>query len=193
MQVEALKRAVAQYETTAAELQAGSHQLTEVLHQVQAHTAELEAALTAQHQATSGLESMAEAAQAQARRQLTQLEELGGKLEEAMAARSALQAQLAVAAAEQARLLEAAAAEREAAAAEAQRQRAAAAETAARLLGRITELEGRKLVHLSLTVQSHEAEWRAEAARSAVLEAQVAELAANVAAYQQRDRLQAAW
>ncbi|KAL4442948.1 hypothetical protein ABPG77_008439 [Micractinium sp. CCAP 211/92] len=195
-QVEALKHAITEHEATAAELQANNCQLAEALQQVQARAAELEAALSAQRQATEDRLAAAEAAraqgEAQTQRQLAQLKELGAQLEEAVAARCSLQVQLAAAAAEQARLLEAEAAQRAAAATEEQRRRAAAAETEARLSGRIAQLEARKAVHLHLTVQSHEEEWRAEAARSAELEARVAELAAHMAAHQRRERLEAA-
>lgn len=197
LQAEALKRAITEHEATAAELQANNCQLAEALQQVQVRAAELEAALSAQRHVTEDRLAAAEAAraqgEAQTQRQLAQLKELGAQLEEAVAARSSLQVQLAAAAAEQARLLEAAAAERAAAATEEQRRRAAAAETEARLLGRIAQLEARKAVHLHLTVQSHEEEWRAEVARGAELEAWVAELAAHVAAHQRRERLEAAW
>lgn len=178
-----------QYEATAAELQAANTQLAEALQGVQAHAARLEARLEEQGRSA---EAAAAAAAAEAAQRSQQLEELAGKLEPLLAGRQALQAQLEAAAAERAQLEAGALEAREAAAASAQRAAAAAAAREQELLGRVAELEARKPLHLTLTV-SHEAEWRGEAVRAAALEARSADLAAQVAAFQRRERLEAAW
>ena len=183
--MEALKEAVASYESAAAELQSTNHELSEALQAVQQHAQAMEVRL-ADEQA---------AAAAQQQQRVAQLEEAGIKLEEVLASRLALQAQLGTAAEQQRQLLEQARAEREAAAAAAQRERQAAGAAAAQteqLMASIRELETRKPVHLSLSV-SHEAEWRAEAVRAAALEARAGELQGRVSAYQRQARLEAAW
>ncbi|PSC71599.1 hypothetical protein C2E20_5054 [Micractinium conductrix] len=224
-QLDALKAAVGRYETAAAELQAGNHELSEALSRVHRHARGLEGQLealaveaaereaaaareAAEHEAALVAEAAAarEAAEAAAVARLAQLEELGGRLQEAMASRLALQAQLEAAVAEKQRLLDVARAEQEAAAAaaaeaqvelaaaclEAAQERKAAEAREAALAARVAQLEAQHVVQLSLTVRSHEEEWAAESRRAAALEARAAELSARVAAYQQRDERDAA-
>lgn len=189
LQMEALQSIMAQHETAAAELQAANHQLALALQEAQQHTRSLEGQLADQRAA---LEEAAGVAAAQERRREQQLEELGSRLEEVLANRAALRADLQAAAAERQQLAEQAQAERQRLAGEAQREREAAAATSRQLAARVAELEGRKAVELRLTVVSHEAEWRAEAARVVALEARAGELQGQVAAYQQQERVEAA-
>lgn len=150
--------------------------------QVQRHARGLEGGLAEQRTAAEA--AVAEAA-AQQQRRVRQLDELGAKLEEVLASRLALQSHLEAAAAERQQLEEQVRAEREAAA-------AAAAATERQLQARIAELEGRKPVHLQLTV-GYEAEWRAAMVKAAALEARLGEAQAQLQAHQRQQRLEAAW
>lgn len=176
--MEALRSAVATYEVTAAELQATNLELSEALQQAHQHVCSAEARLAEQRTAAEAAEGEAAVA-LQGRGQ--QLEEISAKLEEVLAGRLALQAQLEAAIGERQQLEEAAVA-----------KQAAAAAVAQQLQARIVELEARPPMRLSLTV-SHEAEWRAEAVRAAALEARATELQATLSAHQRQARLEAAW
>ena len=128
------------------------------------------------------------------------MQELERKLESTVASGAALQVQLDTALAAQQQLAQQAEDERRLAAQQATDERRLAADklraaeaASAALQARVSELEARRVVSLSMTVQSHETEWRAEAVRAAALEARCTELQVQLTARQRTERLQAAW